>query len=83
MSLEQGVAFVKVLTQIKSVTLPTNSARQILEMYLKFYKLWPFSLNTSPAFTWQLQVFPHITTDSQSLTEVYHFIGTQLLVLKL
>ena len=81
MSLEQGVAFVKVLTQIKSVTLPTDSARQILEMYLKFDKLWPFSLNTSPAFTWQLQVF--LSTDSQSLTEVYHFICTQLLVLKL
>ena len=28
-------------------------------------------------------VFPHITTDSQSLTEVYNSIGTQLLVLKL
>ena len=80
MSLEQSVAFVKILTQIKSVTLPTNSARQILGMYLKVDK---FRLNTSPAFTWQLQVFPHITTDSQSLTEVYHFIGTQLLVLKL
>ena len=44
-------------------------------------KIWQISPQHLSCFC--LAIFPHITTDSQSLTEVYHFICTQLLVLKL